>query len=74
MGLKEVMRFPCPECHSMNIEYYNTAPDEKSGRYRCRDCGRDTIWKELKAESFEEIAQRWAKQLTRSSGLYKKEG
>lgn len=40
MGLPN---FPCPEC-GREVEYYDTAKDGKSGRYRC-ECGRDTIWK-----------------------------
>jgi len=35
----------CPECESDELEFYDTAPDEKSGRYRCDSCGRNTIWK-----------------------------
>ena len=45
---------PCPDCGS-EIECYDTEPDEKSGKYRCTHCGRDTIWKQSKAISAKEL-------------------
>lgn len=46
--------FPCPECES-DVEYYDTADDQKSGRYRCPNCGRDTVWKQAKALSGKDL-------------------
>jgi predicted RNA-binding Zn-ribbon protein involved in translation (DUF1610 family) len=50
--------FDCPECGS-EIEYYDTAKDGKSGRYRCKnpDCGRDTIWAEAKITTWDEVVE-----------------
>ena len=48
------INFQCPECGS-EIEFYNTSDDEKSGRYKCKKCGRDTIWKEIKTASVNDI-------------------
>jgi predicted RNA-binding Zn-ribbon protein involved in translation (DUF1610 family) len=43
-------KFNCPECNSP-VEFYETSRDEKSGKYKCPNCGRDTIWTELRVYS-----------------------
>ena len=40
----------CPECEEP-VEFYGTAEDGRSGRYRCTYCGRDTEWAIGKAQS-----------------------
>lgn len=42
--IEEIKRSGCPECGG-NIKLYNTKRNGMSGRYRCRNCGRDQIWK-----------------------------
>lgn len=44
----------CPECEG-EIELYNTNPDGKSGKYRCKSCGRDTSWSVGKSLSLADI-------------------
>lgn len=46
----------CPEC-SGEIEKYDTNPDGKGGRYRCKQCGRDTEWQIGKAMSIVDLLQ-----------------
>jgi len=55
-------KFPCPECGG-KVEYYNTAKDRKSGKYRCLKCGRDTVWKEGKAYTIFEIMNKISKSI-----------
>ena len=49
--------FDCPDCGCPNdkLIFYDEAPDGKGGKYKCPDCGRDTIWKEIKTQSMEEF-------------------
>lgn len=47
--------FPCPICGNENLYFYDTSKDEKSGRYKCNECGRDTTWHELKGMTGEEF-------------------
>ena len=44
----------CPACNG-TVTFYATAEDKKSGRYRCNNCSRDTIWKQLKTTTIEEV-------------------
>lgn len=48
----------CPECGS-EIEYYDTAKDGKSGKYKCKnpDCGRDTEWAQGKVVTIDEVIE-----------------
>ena len=50
--------FPCPDCGSDDLIFYDTNEDNKSGRYRCVECGRDTIWKETKSYNIDEVIQK----------------
>jgi transposase-like protein len=52
------MNFPCPECDS-DVEYYDTASDGRSGRYRCPNCGRDTEWATGTAISVEDSIKKF---------------
>jgi len=40
---QQMIDMGCPECGG-NIELYDTNPTGTGGKYRCLDCGRDTVW------------------------------
>ena len=46
----------CPECGG-DIELYDTNPSGTSGRYRCKECPRDTVWAVGKAMSFTDVVK-----------------
>lgn len=56
----------CPECGS-SIEFYDDKVHPETGlpggRYRCKnkECGRDTVWQELKSYTIEEVLERMEK-------------
>jgi hypothetical protein len=41
----------CPKCDGA-IELYDVAKDGDSGRYRCLDCGADSVWHRVKTGFF----------------------
>ncbi len=54
---KRMINIGCPDCGA-DIELYDTSPDGKRGRYRCKEkknCGRDTIWAIFKPLTFKEV-------------------
>jgi len=44
----------CPECGG-DIELYETNPSGTGGKYRCKQCGRDTVWAVGRTLSFTEM-------------------
>ena len=51
---QEMLDMGCPECGG-EIELYATNPTGTGGKYRCKSCGRDTVWTVGKALSFPEM-------------------
>ncbi len=47
----------CPDCGGA-IELYDTNPNGDGGKYRCKKCPRDTVWKVGKSVPFSEILNR----------------
>ena len=66
--IKKELDFPCPECGS-EVEYYDTAKDGRSGRYRCPSCGRDTVWAQAKGYSIFEVMDRMKKKIEEAAEL-----
>jgi len=54
--------FDCPVCSCPNekLEFYDTNEAGTGGWYRCPECGRNTIWKTLKAESATDVLSMFA--------------
>jgi transposase-like protein len=57
----------CPQCDSCEVEFYDTAEDGNSGKYRCPDCGRDTSWGVGKAMTFDDVLQDLQKKLDKEN-------
>jgi hypothetical protein len=51
---QSMLNMGCPECKG-DIELYETNPNGTGGKYRCKQCRRDTVWAVAKALSFAEI-------------------
>lgn len=44
----------CPACSHL-VTFYDTSEDKKSGRYKCNNCSRDTVWKQVKTTTIEAV-------------------
>ncbi len=51
--MHKMIEIGCPECGSSNIELYDQ--ENNKGKYRCKDCGRDTFWAIGKSISFTDV-------------------
>jgi transposase-like protein len=59
----------CPDCKGQ-IELYDTNATGTGGRYRCKQCGRDTVWAVGKAISFAEIIVNMKAKLDKTPNKY----
>jgi endogenous inhibitor of DNA gyrase (YacG/DUF329 family) len=55
--MKNIPEFCCPDCNcpSERMIFYNTNPDKTKGRYHCPDCGRDTLWSDIKPYNIHQV-------------------
>jgi transposase-like protein len=51
---ERVKAMGCPECEG-DITLYDTAPEGDRGRYKCNNCGRDTVWAVAKTTNILEV-------------------
>lgn len=52
-----MLNMGCPDCGGA-IELYDTNPSGDGGKYRCKKCPRDTVWKVGKSVPFSVILDR----------------
>lgn len=53
---QQMLDMGCPDCGG-EIELYDTNANGMGGRYRCKQCPRDTVWAVGKAMSMMEVIQ-----------------
>jgi transposase-like protein len=63
---QEMLDMGCPECGN-DIELYETNPNGNGGKYRCKHCGRDTVWATGKSISFMEMLLEMKKKMDSTS-------
>ena len=49
-----MLEMGCPECGG-DIELYDTNAEGTRGKYRCKECPRDTVWSVVRAQSIHDI-------------------